>query len=75
MTVAYFGGDLRRGQGAEEGWKSITLCATEPVTTVANGVPSHWWILGTSAKHTSKLSQVQRAAYLYLYFYQSLFQG
>lgn len=75
MKVDYFGGDLRRGQGTEKEWKSVTPCTTESVTTVANGVPSHWWILGTSVKHTSKLFQVQRAAYLHLYFYQSLIPG
>ena len=58
MSVIYFGSDFRREKGAEKEWKSIT-CTIEPVTTVANGSPSPWWILGDNVKHTSKLFQTK----------------
>lgn len=59
MSVVYFRDDIRREQGTEKGWKSITLHTTVSVTTVASFAPSHGGILGASVKHTSKLFQTR----------------
>lgn len=47
------------GSREQKKWESITPRTIEPVTTVANGAPTHRWILGASVKHTSKLFQTR----------------